>query len=121
PERRVDGADGRHRHRPSPPVRPFVEILPRVLDASRVAADEQRDDVVREIAGDGELSSVERRVAEAVDAVLRDELQRDEVAARTADDDLAFDDAHSWFPRGRSAMADAPASAVPISMKNPTS
>ena len=72
--------------------------------------------MIAQIAGDGELASVERRVADAVETVFGDELQRDEVAAGTADDDFAFDDAHSWFQtafsnlaaRGGSTMATVP-------------
>ena len=55
---------------------------------------EQRQHVIGQIAGDGQLAAVERRVAETVDAVLGLELQRDEVAPRAADDDLAAGDLH---------------------------
>ena len=82
PERRVHGADRGHRHRPAPPVRALVEVLPDVLDAPRVAADEQRHHVVGEVARHRELAAVERRIAEAVDAVFGLELERDEVPAR---------------------------------------
>ena len=94
PERRIDRGDRRHRDRAAAPVRAFVEVLPDVLDAARVAADEQRQHVIVQVTGDRELAAVERRVAQAVDAVFGDELQRDEIAAGTADDDLAVDDAH---------------------------
>ena len=85
-------AIARHRHRPAPPVGALVQELPDVLDATRVASDEQRQHVIGQIARDGQLAAVQRRVAEAVDAVLGLELQRDEVASRTADDDLAAGD-----------------------------
>ena len=51
--------------------------------------------MVGQIARYRELASVQRRVANSVDPVARGELQRDEVAARAADDDLALDDVHA--------------------------
>ena len=50
PQRHVDRGDRRHRHRAAPPVRALVEVLPDVLDALRVAADQQRAEVVGEVA-----------------------------------------------------------------------
>ena len=95
PERGVDGGDGRHGHRPAAPVGALVEELPDVFDAPRVAPLEERQHVVTQVRCDGELASVERRVAQSVDAVFGLELERDEVAPRAADDDLAADDLHS--------------------------
>src|SRR5262245_43520116 len=68
----------------------LVEVLPGVLDAARVAADQQRDDVLLQVARDRQLATVQRRVADPVQPVLGDELQRDEVAARRADDDAGL-------------------------------
>jgi hypothetical protein len=87
PERGVDGRDRRHRHRAAPPIGAAVEVLPDVFDLRRVATDERGDDVVGEVARDGKLAAVERRVADAGEARIRLDLQRDEVAARTGDDD----------------------------------
>ena len=50
--------------------------------------------VIGQVAGHGQLAPVERGVAEAVDAVLGLELQRDEVASRATRDDLAAGDSH---------------------------
>ena len=66
PEREVHSRERGHLHRTSAPVRAAVEILPGVLDALRVAADEQRRDVLLEVLRDGQLPPVERRVADAV-------------------------------------------------------
>ncbi|VEH36065.1 Uncharacterised protein [Cellulomonas fimi] len=92
PQRDVDGRDRRHRHGTAPPVRRPVEELPRVLDAVRVATDQQRDDVVAQVRHDGELTPVERGVAETDDAVLGRDAQRDEVAVRAADEHLGGPD-----------------------------
>ena len=54
----------------------------------------QGSDVVGEIAGDGELAAVEGGVAEAVDAFVGFDLERDEVAARGADVDGGARDLH---------------------------
>jgi hypothetical protein len=94
PERHVHGGNRRHRHRAAAPVGALVEVLPCVLDAPRVAADEQRHDMLAQIAGDRELPSIQRPVAQTVDAVLGHQLERDEVASRTRDDDLTVDYAH---------------------------
>ena len=51
--------------------------------------------MVGQVAGHGQLASVQRRVAKSVDPVARRELQGDEVAAGAADDDLAVDDVHA--------------------------
>ena len=69
PQRLIDGRDGRHRDRTSSPVATAIEVLPGVLDAVGIAAQEERADVVTEIGGDGELATVEGRVAEPFDAV----------------------------------------------------
>jgi hypothetical protein len=42
----VDRRDRRHRHRPSPPIGAAIKILPEVLDAVRIAADQAGDDMV---------------------------------------------------------------------------
>ena len=60
--------------------------------AARVAADQQLADVVLQVRGDGELAAVERGVAHARDALVRGQLERDEVTAGAGDDDLRVDD-----------------------------
>src|SRR5690606_8485688 len=94
-ERRVYRGDGAHRHRATPPVGALVEVLPGVLDAPRIATDEERQQVVVQVARDGELAAVERGVAEAGDAILRRQLEGDEVPAGTGDDDPGVGDPHA--------------------------
>ena len=94
PERRVDRGDGRHRDGAAPPVGASIKVLPGVLDLVRVAADEAGDHVLRQIGRHRELAPVQRGVADAVHALVRDDLQRDEVAPRAGDDDSCFDDLH---------------------------
>src|SRR4029077_9911864 len=65
------------------------------LDAARVAADEEGNHVFGEVGGDRELTTVEGGVAEAVEAVLRHQLQGDEVAAGTGHDHPSFYDFHA--------------------------
>src|SRR5206468_11561022 len=81
----------------------LIEVLPRVLDSARVSPDEQRDDVLLEVARHRQLAAVQRRVAEAVEPVLGRQLERDEVAARAADDHLAVDDLHRRATAARRA------------------
>jgi hypothetical protein len=68
--------------------------VPDVLDAARVAPDQQRDHVIGQVARDRQLAAVQRRVAQAVDAALGLDLQRDEVPPRRADDHLRRHDLH---------------------------
>src|SRR5439155_25569609 len=95
PERGVDGRDRGHPDGPAAPVRALVQVLPRVLDPRRVASDEQRADVILEVRRDRELAPVERRVAEAREALVCRELQRDEVPAGRADDHAGPGDRHA--------------------------
>ena len=71
-----------------------VEELPGVLDLGGVRADQQRNDMLGEVRDDGELAAVERRVAQAGVALVGRELQRDEVAVGTRDDDFCLVDDH---------------------------
>ncbi len=73
---------------------PLYRYLPRILDAPRVATDQQGNDVLCEIGGDRQLTPVQRGVAETVEAVLGFDFQRDEVAARGTDNDFRVDDLH---------------------------
>ena len=94
PQRGVDRRDRGHRDGPAPPVGALVQVLPGVLDAVPVAADQQRADVIDQIAGNRQLAAVKRRVPHAGQSVVGRELERDEVAARAADDHLGVDDPH---------------------------
>jgi hypothetical protein len=91
--------------------------LPGVLDAGGVPAEEERYDVVVQVGTHGQLTAVERGVAEAGDAVLGGDAQGDEVPSRTGDDDLGGHDLHGGSPHfpvvgcsvcGRSPDAGAP-------------
>ncbi len=79
PQRDVDRCDSRHRDGPAAPVRASIEELKRVLDAAGITPDEIGDHVIGEIRRDRELATVQRRIADAVDAGARLDLERDEV------------------------------------------
>ena len=100
PQRGVDGRDRAHRHRPAPPVGAAVEVVPDVLELVRVAPDQAGHDVVLQVARHRELASVERAVAQPGQAGVGLDLQRDEVAAGAADDDLGGGDLHGAGPVG---------------------
>jgi hypothetical protein len=87
PQGHVDGGDGGHGHRTTTPVGALVQVLPDVLDLMGVAPDQAGDDVIGQVAGDGQLAAVQRGVADAVDAVAGLDLQGDEISPRTGDDD----------------------------------
>src|SRR4030095_16918345 len=50
PESSVNRADCRHRHRPATPIGTLVKVLPCVFDSARVAPDQERDQMVIQIA-----------------------------------------------------------------------
>src|SRR5580765_1950204 len=66
PKSRVYGSNRAHGDRPTPPVCALVEILPGILDLARIAANQDRNHVIGEIAGDGQLAAVESGVAKTV-------------------------------------------------------
>jgi hypothetical protein len=79
PQRGIDRRNRRHRDRTAPPVRAFVEVLPDVFDPARVAANQERNDVVAQVTADRQLAAVQRGVAQAGQPVLGGELERDEL------------------------------------------
>ncbi|MNR09872.1 hypothetical protein D3C85_1260940 [compost metagenome] len=58
PQRHIDGRNGRHRDRSAPPVRAFIEELPDVFDAMRIAANQLRTEMIFKVRGNGQLASV---------------------------------------------------------------
>ena len=97
PQRHIHCGDRRHRDRTAAPVRAFVEVLPGVFDATRIAADQQRAHVVFQIRSDREFAAVQRCIADAVYAFVRDDFQCDEIAARAGDDHIGANDLHDFF------------------------
>ena len=75
----------RYRHAAAP-IGAAMEILPNILDLMRIAADQAGNDVIAEVAGNCELTAVERCVAESGYAVFCLYFQRDEVARGAGDD-----------------------------------
>jgi len=103
PERGIHRGDRRHGDRPAAPVRPAVEVLPHVLDAGGILADQQRHDVVPQVARHAQLAAVQGGVAEAGDAVGCGDSQGHEVPARRGHQHLgAFNLAHRSHSLGRS-------------------
>ncbi len=64
----------------------------------RVAADQAGDHMILEVAAHRQLAAVQGGVAQAIHAVVSDDFQGDEIAARTTDDDARFFD----YRHGRS-------------------
>lgn len=101
PQRHVDGRNRSHRHWPAPPVGTAIEVLPDILDPLRVHSDQARDDVLFEVGDDLQLPPVQCRVADAINALIGFNLQRDEITPRAADDDPGDGNLHdrdiSWL------------------------
>ena len=68
-----------------------MKELPRVFDSTGIAADQVGDEMLLQVRGDRELASVQRGIAEPVDAGARLDLQRDDVLG-TRHDDAGRDD-----------------------------
>src|SRR4029079_4982271 len=64
PQRDVDRRDRGHRHRAATPVRAAIEKLPGVLDATAIAADEVRHDVVLQVRSHREFAAIQRGIAD---------------------------------------------------------
>jgi hypothetical protein len=85
PQGDVNSGDRGHGYRTTPPVRASVKVLPDVLDSPWVLAKEAGQDMVFQVRDDRQLAPVQGRVANTVDALVRGNLQRHEVTARTTD------------------------------------
>ena len=87
PQRHINRGNRPHRHRSAAPVCAAIEILPDVLDAARVHADQAGDHVIREVGNDRKLAAIQRAIADTVDALIGFDLERNEITPRAGDDD----------------------------------
>src|SRR5215469_4991559 len=94
PKCSVDRRDGGHGHRSTAPIGAFVEVLPGVCNAASIATDEQRRDVIGQIAGHREFATIQRSVTETIDAVFGHKLECHEVSPRTTHSHFRVDDFH---------------------------
>jgi len=60
--------------------------MPGVLNAARVTTEQCWDHVIVQVACNGQFAAVERGIAQAVDAVFGNDLERNEIAPRTGHD-----------------------------------
>ncbi len=75
--------------------------MPDVFGLEGITIEDAGDQVVGEIAGDGELAAVEGGVTEAVETFVGFDFERDEVAAGGADVDGRVANLHGFdFPAG---------------------
>src|SRR3954447_11478431 len=82
PEGNVYRGDRGHGNGPAPPIRPAIEVLPEVLGVEGIATHDAGNHVITEIARDREFAAVERSIAQAIDALIRLNLEGDEVSPR---------------------------------------
>src|SRR5882762_5775689 len=61
--------------------------------------------MIGELPGNGEYAAIQGRIAQAVDCVFRDELQRHEIPTGTADVHLRINDFHGAHPHRWFAMS----------------
>src|SRR5581483_10961701 len=94
PESSIYGSNGAHGDRPTPPVSALVEVMPRVFDLASVTPDQQRNNVIGQIARNREFPPVECRVAETRNSVFCSHFQRDEIPNGAAYDHFGVDNFH---------------------------
>ena len=111
PQRDVDRRDRRHGYRSASPVSALIKVLPGVLDAAGVPADQQGHDVVGQIRRDREFASVQSGITQPVNSIFGDDLERDEIASRAANNHLCVYNFHrcesSLWPIVRSVKDDS--------------
>jgi len=56
----------------------FVKVLPDFFNLAGVAADQRRDEVIRQIAGHSQFTSIQRGVIQTIESIFGDEFKRGE-------------------------------------------
>ena len=97
PKRYVHCCDSGHGHRATSPLAAAVKILPDILDLLRVTSDQAGHHVISQIRNNRKLPPIERRVADAVYALIRQYFQGDKVSARTGDNHFCVNNFHRLF------------------------
>ena len=76
----------------------FVKVLPDFFNLAGVAADQRRDEVIGQIAGHSQFTSIQRGVTQTIESIFGDEFKRDEIASGRADNHFRVGDSHSGIP-----------------------
>ena len=97
PQRHIDGRNSRHGDRPTAPVRSFVEKLPDVFNAVRIAANKLRTEMILQIRCHGELTSVQRRIPQPDNPVIGGDFKGDKVTSGASDENFSGNDLHLCF------------------------
>jgi hypothetical protein len=95
PQRHVDRGNRTHGHRAAPPVGAAIEVLPDILDATRIHANEAGGHVFLEIGHDGLLASVQGGIPDAVDTLVSHYLKSNEIAPWAGGNDAGGGDLHT--------------------------
>ncbi len=70
PQRHIHRGDGRHGDRAATPVGAFIEKLPDIFNAVRIAANQLGAKVILQVRGHGQLASVQRGIAQTDDPLI---------------------------------------------------
>jgi hypothetical protein len=98
PQRHIHGGDGRHGDRTATPVGAFIEELPDIFDAVRIAANQLRAEVIFQVGSNGELTPVQRSVTEADNPLIGGDFKGDKVPPRAGNKHVSRDNLHNSFP-----------------------
>jgi hypothetical protein len=94
PQGHIDGGDGAHRDGAAFPIDTFIEIMPEVLNVTRILANQRRNAVGFKIGGNRSFPAIERGIAQTIDAGIGKDFERNKISARTADNDFGVGDFH---------------------------
>jgi mannose/fructose/N-acetylgalactosamine-specific phosphotransferase system component IIC len=72
--------NGGHRNGAAPPIGTLVQVLPNVFDLVRVAANQARNHVLREITRNGQFTAIERCITNTAQAFICLYFQGEKVA-----------------------------------------
>src|SRR3989454_10351005 len=107
PECHIHGGNGAHGDRSFSPVGAAVEILPDIFGLKRVASNETRNQMVRQVTGDRKFAPVQSAISEPVDSFVGVDFESDEIPSGGTDKDFGVFDFHSVPPAHRVTLQSA--------------
>ena len=96
PQCHIDRANRRHGHRAAPPVSAFIEVLPYIFNFLRIAANQQRADMILQIRGDGKLTTIQCGVTYPCKSFICRDFKSNEVASGATYDNFCANNFHRF-------------------------
>ena len=96
PQCHIDRANRRHGHRAAPPVSAFIEVLPYIFNFLRIAANQQRADMILQIRGDRKLTTIQCGVTDSCKSFICRYFKSNEVASGATHDHFCANNFHRF-------------------------